>query len=179
MHLAVYAEGAERSLRDMKSLKQKFDGLANTKKRTGDPNCPSLVRRATHIARGVLNRVNAVSVGALSESGSDAGVSGGGSSDTDGIKRERNESKLLGCRNKRRVASAAGVIAGQDEEDSKLVKCVSEMSNAVTALVNGMSDEKNSDNLEDLVRLQIKEKMGRLRRFWHVHQNVWRSCVNS
>lgn len=57
------------------------------------------------------------------------------------------------------MTGAAGVRARNDKEDSELVKCVGEMSKAVTSMVNGMTDEKDSDNLKDLVQSQIKEKM--------------------
>lgn len=98
-------------------------------------------------------------MGALSELHSIAIVFGGGSSDTDGIKRERDNEKPFGSQKKRRVAGAAGIRARKDEEDTELVKCVDEMSKAVIAIVNGMSDEKDSDILEDIVQSTIKEEM--------------------
>lgn len=51
-----------RMSRDIDSLKGKFEKLANTKQRTGDPSCPLDVRRAKHIAREMLSRVNAQTV---------------------------------------------------------------------------------------------------------------------
>lgn len=52
-----------RPVRDAESLKMKFDKLVNVKKPTGDPSCPLPVRRAKHIARSILAKCNAVSVG--------------------------------------------------------------------------------------------------------------------
>lgn len=77
--------------KEMKSLNVEPYRLANTEEPTEDHNCPSLVLRAKHTARGILSRVNTVSVGASSESESAAEVSGGGNMDTDGIKPERGK----------------------------------------------------------------------------------------
>lgn len=57
------------------------------------------------------------------------------------------------------MTRAAGVRERQDEEDSERVKCVGGMSKAVIVLVKGMTNEKDSEGLENLVRLQIKEEM--------------------
>ena len=59
-------------MRDLDSLKCKFDKLANMKKPTGDPSCPEDVRRAKHIARDIFNRANAGKVGSSSEDDEDS-----------------------------------------------------------------------------------------------------------
>ena len=68
-----WAESGERPVRDQMSLKSKFDKLANTKKRTGDPSCPSSVRRAKHIARDILKKCSALTISGESSSESESG----------------------------------------------------------------------------------------------------------
>lgn len=46
-----WAATNSRPQRDQESLRNKFDKLANAKKKTGEPSCPCLVRRAKHIDR--------------------------------------------------------------------------------------------------------------------------------
>lgn len=53
-HFAMYVEETERSPRDMTLQKLKVNPLENTKKPTGDPNCPFQVRRAKHIVQRIL-----------------------------------------------------------------------------------------------------------------------------
>ena len=57
-----WASSNEPPLRDQDPLKMKFDQLANTKKKTGDPSCPPHVRRAKHIARDILNKCSALCI---------------------------------------------------------------------------------------------------------------------
>ena len=49
--------------RDAEMVKQKFDRLSNTNKSTWDPTCPPNVRRAKTIARAILARAQAGSIG--------------------------------------------------------------------------------------------------------------------
>lgn len=152
----------------MESLKPKIDRLANTKKPTGDPSCPPLVRRATHIARDILTRVNAVVVGAESESEEADGqeASNGEYSDIAGgtKRRAKNDAPSLGGRANKRAAGAAGIRVKRerDSDDSNLVQYVGDMSKAVTAMVSGMkseTSEKSIEDLESMVRVQIREEI--------------------
>ena len=47
----------ERPTREQDYLKTQFNKMVNTKKKTGDPMCPPLVRRAKYIARNVARKV--------------------------------------------------------------------------------------------------------------------------
>ena len=47
----------------MDGIKQKFDRLANEDKKTGNPNWPPVVRRAKYIARSLVIRAHAISLG--------------------------------------------------------------------------------------------------------------------
>ncbi len=58
-----WAIDTENILREQDALKQKFDFLANTQKKTGDPSCPPHVRRAKHIARAILGRAQVACLG--------------------------------------------------------------------------------------------------------------------
>lgn len=105
--------------------------------------------------------MNAVSVGAVGDFDSDeeVGMVGGGVSASGGTRRARDESKALGSRNSRRVAGAGCITAKREAEDAELVEYVGEMSKAVTAMAHGLSSEHKADNLEQLVRAQIKEEI--------------------
>lgn len=119
--------GTEKHLphRVAESLKAKFDRLANTKKPTGDPSCPPSVRRAKHIARYILNKFTAISVG--DESSDDdrkedndakdgiedlrtasSGDGDGGKPDRH-IRKKRENPTRVGDRKRQRKAGAAGV----------------------------------------------------------------------
>ena len=62
-----WAVASEMPTRDQDMMKQKFDRLANTNKLTGDPTCPPTVSREKHIARSILTRAAAVTVGAYDD----------------------------------------------------------------------------------------------------------------
>lgn len=81
-----WAEGEVRPLRDADALKQKFDRLANTNKRTGDPKCPLAFRQSKSIARSIPSRVQAATLGAGSKSELEEnyGTAGSGSRGADG-----------------------------------------------------------------------------------------------
>lgn len=58
-----YVTNHERPVRELDSLRMTFDRLKNVKKPTGDPSYPRRVRRAKHIARDILSKVQSVWVG--------------------------------------------------------------------------------------------------------------------
>lgn len=51
---AMYVARTGRPPRELESLRMKFDKLANTKKPTGDPSCPPLVRLVKRMSREIL-----------------------------------------------------------------------------------------------------------------------------
>jgi hypothetical protein len=57
--------------RDVDSLKNKFRGLKNTKKPTGDPTCPEYVKRAKKLQKEIEESVNVFKMGSVSDSESD------------------------------------------------------------------------------------------------------------
>lgn len=61
--LNEWAVENERPEREFDSLRCKFDKLSNAKKKTVDPSCPPLVRRAKHIARNIQAKCAAVTIG--------------------------------------------------------------------------------------------------------------------
>lgn len=144
----MHTKQAERSPRDMEFKKLKFDCLEITKKPTKNPNSPPQAHQATDIARGIINRISVFSVGSLTESDFDAGVSGHGSIETVGIKWKRDEKKQSDSRKKRRVAGADGERVKIDEEGFEIVRWAGEMSKAITVMENGVSDGKDSENLK-------------------------------
>lgn len=58
----------DRPNRDMDSLYIKFDKLASIKKPIGDPYCPANVHRAKGIARNIIGKCHACSIGDSSSS---------------------------------------------------------------------------------------------------------------
>lgn len=162
----MYATEVGRVPREMESLKLKFDRLSNTKKPTGDPSCPPHVRRAKRIARDILSRVNAVAVGVDSEGDEENTVDESTVNEVNVVpvspKRAREHIPSLGSRKTRRTAGAAGIGMKRENEEAKLVGYVGDMSRAVTVMVERMTSETPSnteENLERLVRAQIKEEM--------------------
>ena len=94
------------SERDQDSLKNKFDKLANIKKKTGDPTCPEPVRRAKRIARAIQNKCAAMTLGSTSDSDiheeNEVGGSSTGSTG-EGVRRP------VGTPGKKRNAGATGL----------------------------------------------------------------------
>lgn len=64
---ASWANTNERPRRDQESLKNTFDEFENSKKKTGDPSCPSPVRRAKHVARAIQKKCAARILGTSDE----------------------------------------------------------------------------------------------------------------
>ena len=63
----AWAQANSRPARDFDSLCNKFDKLANAKKKTGDPSCPPSIRRAKQIARAIQAKCAACTLGDPSE----------------------------------------------------------------------------------------------------------------
>ena len=58
-----WAEVNGRPARDFESLRNKFDKLANAKRKTADPSCPPSVRRAKHISSTIQAKCAAYTLG--------------------------------------------------------------------------------------------------------------------
>lgn len=61
-HYNENAKNCGRMVRDIESLKRKFEIMAGNKKPTGDPFCPQHVRRTQQIGCDMLGRSNAGTV---------------------------------------------------------------------------------------------------------------------
>lgn len=154
--------------RDVESVKMKFDRLASTKKPTGDPSCPPNVRRAKLIARSILGKVNAISMGDESSSGSDGEITDlvGDSSpadETGGGGGSHGNTAVLGGRKGRRKPGGAGVkVHGGDD----MVQFVGDMAASVSSLVDAVRHTPTVDhlthggmNMQASIREAVKEEV--------------------
>ena len=147
----MYAEWADKhgfSKRDAGMVKQKFDLLANENKETGDPNCPAPVRRVKHIARAILGRVQAVSLGNRFESDDDSD----GTVDCNGV------APRLGARGNKRVAGATGVPNAyrRNSSDSILVDSISQVAMKFTKISDAFT-ARNHFNIEEVICEEVKK----------------------
>lgn len=151
-----YTDENDRPKRDIDSLRMKFDRLANTKKPTGSSSCPPLVRRAKNIARDILGRVNAVSVGDdVGELGN--GSNGSGDIDTTSDGSGSSGKRRYGSRSRKRKAGAAG-IRREDNVDV-LVGHVGDMSRAIVSLVekeSGSGESLSSADVHNILKQEME-----------------------
>lgn len=164
-----YATDNEKATRDTESVKCKFDRLANTKKPTGDPSCPSPVRKAKTIARAILGKVNAISVGdESSDDGGEDGIlditanaSSGSDIGRERVNRKRKFGGSVGDRKRQRKAGAGGLKC--DTDDGGMAEYVGQMASGVSALVELMSQPQNSltpsSELTSTIRSTVKNEM--------------------
>lgn len=159
-----YAPEIERPVRDIDSLRTKFDNLAKTKKPTGDPSCPPNVRRAKHIARDILGKVNAISVGDedciadISPPDTLNRVYSDSESQSTPAKRKRIcKEGTFGVRKGKRVPGAAGIR--KENGDDLLIEHVGDMSQAICSLIKREEEVgKDSISKEEVKRI-VKEEV--------------------
>ena len=104
---ATWAVENDRSPRDHDSIKNKFDKLANAKKKTGDPSCPSPVRKAKNVARAIQNKCAARVLGDTDEEVEEDSLAGGGHWETE----DAESVQVIGARQKKRKVGATGTTA--------------------------------------------------------------------
>ena len=63
----AWTHANSRPARNFEFLRNKFDKLANAKKKTGDPSCPPSIRRAKQISRAIQAKCAAYTLGDSSE----------------------------------------------------------------------------------------------------------------
>lgn len=163
-----YTHVAHRPQRDVESVKMKFDRLANVKKPTGDPSCPPNVRRAEHIARSILGKVNAISMGDESSSDSDGEIMDlvGSSSvgeETSATHIKAGKGRVLGGSKGRRKPGAGGLkVRGREY----IVEPVGNMADSVSMLVDVLRKPQDSSessfsgsDLHESIRNSIKAEV--------------------
>lgn len=140
----------DRSLRDIDSLKAKFDRLTNVTKPTGDSSCPLPVRRAKRISGAIMAKAAAVSLGSADD------VVG----DSDGDSKEVKSSSI-GVRRDRQTPGKTGVKVRskkKDENDS-LIKCVEEMVENISSMSTAVISDGTIPfvNIQDEIKKAVEE----------------------
>lgn len=149
-----YTKENSRSKRDIDFPRMKFDRLANQKKPTGSNACPPLVRSAKQIARDILGKVNAVSIGDDIDL---LGNGSGGNVDVDTYPGQSGSSgkKPLGAQSCKQKAGAAGTK--QEEDVDAFVEHVADMSKATTSLVEKRLNEEERLTIPDVQNIVKQE----------------------
>ncbi|CDF33018.1 unnamed protein product [Chondrus crispus] len=153
-----WAKANERPVRDGDSLKHKFDKLANTKKKTGDPSCPPHVRRAKHIARDILNKCAATSVSGDSSDGNQEANAG----ESDKAGTGGDSGKVVGERARKRDTGATGVAKAQQIEE-RYLEHVAEISACVQTISKAFESSESTNltqsSVVSIVRHEVQESM--------------------
>ena len=143
--------------RDDTMLKQKFDRLANTNKSTGDPTCPTEVRRAKRIARSILGKAQAVALGGSQNSDSendemiDLTVSNIGSNGSVGDR--------VGARSGSRAIGARGVRQNiRRHSDDRLFSCMNRIADKFELMADTVINDSTS-NVEQFVREEVSRAL--------------------
>lgn len=161
----TYAMLENRPQRDITAIRGKFDRLANTKKPTGDPSCPPAVRRAKLIAREILGKVNAFSVGdedlETDEQSAREEEGEGHLSGSQG-NRKRACGDAVGMRKRQRRAGKGGVKSLRSStEDDDMLEHMGVMAQSVSSLVQVFQKDSDgvSDSLQSAIRDTVKEEV--------------------
>ena len=139
----------ERPERELDSLRNKFDKLANSKKKTGNPSCPEPVRRAKRIARAIQNKCAAMTLEGSSdeeetevraartsveeEVGRGAVVSGS----TD----DNQSEETLGSMKRKRKTAATGMRRTKCRGDDAIVEHIADMSAHIGVISKSLAAE--------------------------------------
>jgi len=154
---ATWAEETGRCARDHDALMDKYRKLSYTKKPTGDPSCPSDVRRAKRIARQILSKAQAVSLGA-SDSDSDADKS-----DDEGIATNCSPAPVpVGTRSRDKRPGAKGIRKSRHTPTKKdntaaLVAAAEVMAEKFSDMADSMASDV--PGVEELVDKRIKDAL--------------------
>jgi len=162
---AKWAEDQDNTLRDQDSIKNKFDKLANCKKKTGDPSCPPHVRRAKKISRDIQNKCTAKELGSddgTSEEDNDGAVGRDGYDVLEGTAMEHNE------RHKKKLRMGSNGLhtsSKSSKSDNVLLDSVGEMaenvgqlSQAVVGIVN-VSSTLTEEDIKKVVKEEIARNL--------------------
>lgn len=167
---AKWCEDNNRPLRDGTSLKNKFDKLANDKKKTGDPLCPLEVRRAKKLARDINDKAFSGSLGFNTENNGEAPTviqgetndSTQASADVNNAPPPGNTSILsvVGARVNKRVSGAAGrkVLSANARTSEVLAESVSAMVQSVQKMTEHVAEGRSS-SVRDLVRQEVSDAL--------------------
>lgn len=156
-----------RPQRDISAIRGKFDRLANTKKPTGDPSCPPAVRRAKLIARDMLGKVNAFSVGDVSDDDTDSKDGSPGRDDEDGgdvpgseCGNKRAGGEPVGTRKRQSKEGVGGVkVSSSEPEEDEMLEHMGVMAKRVSSLVEVFQEETDgvSPSLQSAILETFKE----------------------
>ena len=160
-----------RPARDFESLRNKFDKLANAKKKTGDPSCPPNDRRAKHISRAIQTKCAAYTLDESSEENVEI------TSSTEAVLTEENDSSLVdgdnssivGARKSKRKTGATGTSSKCKKSEDVLLEHVGAMTEHIGSisqvLLTGSGGQGDQSHLkeEDVVEIVQREVRNSIR----------------
>ena len=161
---ALWAAANSRLERDQDSLKNKFDKLANMKKKTGDPSCPLPVRRAKFIARAIHNKCAAMTLGDSSDGDSNTGNEVTPCTVlSEGTSEENSEDGVVGvCKKKRKTGATVTPTKTKTEHAS--LEYVGHMTQHIGAIsetirMRSLSSSVSKADVLSIVKQEVKESM--------------------
>ncbi len=124
---AAWQSDNETPVRDMQSLKAKFDKLVNTKKPTGSPECPPTIQRAKYIAKSVQCRCIVASLGVANSSENESYPDNDSDRtvhlvNSSGIK-EEHQNHIVVQKSRSRLPGANGIKMRQEPESLVKLRC--------------------------------------------------------
>ena len=156
----------ERPVRDQDSLKNKFDKLANAKKKTGNPSCPPDVSRAKHIARNIQNKCAAGVPGSDEneeghhEENETNSITGGGRWET------VDESESVGARHGKRRHGASSTPGSSKRSrpesfDFEIAENVGKMTEHLGNLPRAFTAEPSltEENVKQVIKREVDESL--------------------
>lgn len=151
-----YAVDKFRAIRDQDALRNKYDKMVNVKKPTGSASCPPLVRRSKHIARDIMAKVNAISIGSGQGEVNEEEISDPENMNTSGNEHGKRRRNTFGARRNKRITGRNGVKC--DEDEAELISHVGEMSTAICSFLNSSSSERNGiGNVSEIKKIVQEE----------------------
>ena len=160
---ALWAAANSRLERDQDSLKNKFDKLANTKKKTGDPSCPLPVCRAKFIARAIHNKCAAMTLGDSSDGSNTGNEVTPCTVASDGTSEENSEEGVVGVRKKKRRTGATGTPTKTKTEHA-ILEHVGHMTQHIGAIsetirMRSLSSSLSKADVVSIVKQEVNESM--------------------
>ena len=148
-----WALANELPTRKHESLKMKFDKLLNTNKSTGDPLCPTAVRRSKGIGKDILGKAQAAVLGnSLSDDDDDY---------TSIINEQQN---YVGIRQNSRSPGAAGIPrrTTRNTTEEAILDCVLKVADKFSSLSDSIVSELGNTPVLELVRKEVENAIALL-----------------
>ncbi|CDF39445.1 unnamed protein product [Chondrus crispus] len=192
-----WAEDNERPEREFESLRNKFDKLCNSKKKTGNPSCPDPVRRAKGIGRAIQNKCAAMKREGSSDEEDNGsrieGESGDGavSSGAVVVGTEDSCEGTLGSMKRKRKIAATGTrrtrFRGEDAIAGHIAGHIADMSEHIGAISKSIVSEQNvvfrslgftKEDVVTIVKTEVRKSMAPTNAMLHQINNLLQTIVS-